>query len=41
MAVLYHIKARKLFECDEGILPKILWLQKDKNEARGNCIKRN
>ena len=40
--VLYHIKARKWFERDEGILRRIPGLKKkDGNEAAGNCIKRN
>ena len=42
MSISYHIKATKWFECDEGILPRIVGLEKqDENEATEKCIKRN
>jgi len=39
MPVLYHIKGKKLFEREEGILPRILGLEKKNyNEATEICI---
>lgn len=41
MPVLYH-NVRKCFQCDKGILLRILGLQKkEENEATENYIKRN